>query len=158
MTLHSGLQIALYLIVLGVLAKPLGWYMARVYEGKPCGLDRALGWLERLIYRAAGIDPQQEMTWKSYAVAMLAFNALGLFFVYGLQRLQRADDFIHMRHIACLGEAREDRHRRRGRPGCRRLTLGPIDNARRAEKQDRGKSRGDQNHPRPRTATRQGRR
>src|SRR6185503_11182409 len=88
MTFHGGLQIALYLVVLGLLAKPLGTYMARVYEGKPCGLDGLLGWLERLIYRAAGIDPKQEMTWKTYAIAMLAFNALGLLAVYGLQRMQ----------------------------------------------------------------------
>jgi potassium-transporting ATPase potassium-binding subunit len=40
MTAHGILQIALYLAVLLVLVKPLGWYMARVYEGKPCGLDR----------------------------------------------------------------------------------------------------------------------
>jgi K+-transporting ATPase ATPase A chain len=62
--------------------------MARVYEGKPCGLDRALGWLERLLYRLSGIDPAKEMSWRSYAVAVLAFNGLGFVFLYGLLRLQ----------------------------------------------------------------------
>src|SRR5215510_8003982 len=80
----------IYLAVLIALAKPLGAYMARVYEGRPCGLDGALGWLERLIYRATGIDPREEMTWKGYAVAMLVFNAAGMLLVYLLQRFQGA--------------------------------------------------------------------
>ncbi len=57
-------------------------------EGKPCGLDRALGWLERGIYRVAGVDPQQEMGWRQYAVAVLLFNAVGFLAVYALLRLQ----------------------------------------------------------------------
>jgi len=62
--------------------------MARVYENRPCGLDKALGWLERLIYRASGIRPTEEMGWKTYAVTMLLFNLAGLLVVYALQRLQ----------------------------------------------------------------------
>jgi len=88
MTANGSLQLGLYLLVLVALVKPLGWYMARVYEGKPCGLDRALGPLERLLYRLCGVRPDQEMGWKAYAVAMLLFNLLGLLVVYGLQRLQ----------------------------------------------------------------------
>jgi K+-transporting ATPase ATPase A chain len=85
---YSLLQIGLYLLVLLALVKPLGWYMARVYEGKPCGLDRALGPLERLVYRVCRIDPAEEMSWMTYAKAMLVFNLLGLLAVYGLQRAQ----------------------------------------------------------------------
>ncbi len=88
MTPNGIFQLALYVVVLIVLARPLGAYMARVYEGRPFGLDRALGWLERLIYRAAGVHPDQEMGWKTYAAAMLVFNLAGLLAVYGLQRLQ----------------------------------------------------------------------
>ncbi len=88
MSPHSLLQIGLFLAVLVALVKPLGWYMARVYEGKPCGLDRAFGRLERLIYRVCGIDPAEEMSWVTYARAMLIFNLLGLLAVYGLQRIQ----------------------------------------------------------------------
>src|SRR5512145_1376102 len=51
-------------------------------------LDRLLGPLERGIYRVCGIRPREQMTWKRYALAMLAFNALGLLAVYALQRLQ----------------------------------------------------------------------
>jgi len=88
MTANAWLQLALYLIVLMALVKPLGLYMARVYSGAPCGLDRALGWLERWFYRLAGVDPQQEMSWRTYAVAVLLLNAAGLALVYLLLRLQ----------------------------------------------------------------------
>jgi K+-transporting ATPase ATPase A chain len=82
------LQLGFYVIVLLALAKPLGTYMARVYEGRACGLDRVLGWLERLIYRLAGVRADEEMTWKTYALTMLLFNLAGLLAVYALQRLQ----------------------------------------------------------------------
>jgi K+-transporting ATPase ATPase A chain len=88
MTVNGWLQIGLYLLVLLALVKPLGWYMARVYEGKPIGLDRVLGPLERFFYRLCGVKPGEEMGWKTYAVAMLLFNLFGLLAVYGLQRLQ----------------------------------------------------------------------
>jgi K+-transporting ATPase ATPase A chain len=88
MTLNGYVQLGFYLVVLLALAKPLGSYMARVYEGRPCGLDRALGWVERLIYRLGGIRPDAEQGWKTYAAALLAFNLVGLLVVYGLQRLQ----------------------------------------------------------------------
>jgi len=87
-TINGWLQIGLYLVILIVLVKPLGWYMARVYEQKPFGLDKILGSLERGIYRLAGVQAEREMNWKTYAVAMLLFNAAGLFALYGLQRVQ----------------------------------------------------------------------
>ena len=88
MTANGILQLAFYLIVLLLLAKPLGAYMARVYEGRPIVLGRALGWLERLIYKISGIAPELEMGWKTYALTMLLFNVAGLLAVYALQRLQ----------------------------------------------------------------------
>jgi potassium-transporting ATPase potassium-binding subunit len=88
MTGNGILQLAFYLIVLIALAKPLGAYMARVYEGRPIVLARALGWLERLVYKAAGVAPDVEMGWKTYALTMLLFNLAGVLAVYALQRLQ----------------------------------------------------------------------
>ncbi len=88
MTTNGIVQLVFYVVVLLVLAKPLGAYMARVFEGRPLALDRALGWLEHLIYRAGGIRRTEEMGWKTYALAMLAFNFLGLLAVYFLQRAQ----------------------------------------------------------------------
>lgn len=88
MTINGVIQIALYFLVLVLLVKPLGSYMARVYEGKTVGLDRVFGPLERGIYRVSGIRPTQEMNWKIYALAMLLFNLAGLMTLYILQRVQ----------------------------------------------------------------------
>jgi K+-transporting ATPase ATPase A chain len=88
MTLNGSLQIVFFLAVLVLLTKPLGIYMARVYSGERTILHRVLSPLERLFYRLAGINPDDEMNWKVYAVAMLLFNLLGLLAVYALQRLQ----------------------------------------------------------------------
>jgi potassium-transporting ATPase potassium-binding subunit len=88
MNTNSSIQLAIYLVVLFALVRPLGWYMARVYQGQPCGVDSVLGWLERGIHRLAGIDQHSEMGWKTYAVVVLLFNAIGLLAVYALQRLQ----------------------------------------------------------------------
>src|SRR5438128_334378 len=88
MTGNGVLQLVVYVVVLLALAKPLGAYMARVYEGRPLALDRLLGWLERLIYKLSGVRPGNEMGWKTYAATMLLFNLAGVLVVYALQRLQ----------------------------------------------------------------------
>jgi potassium-transporting ATPase potassium-binding subunit len=88
MTASGIFQLTLYLVVLLALVKPLGAYMARVYQRQPFALERALGWLERLIYRLAGVRPTEEMGWKAYTVAMLVFNLAGFLALYLLQRLQ----------------------------------------------------------------------
>jgi len=88
MTLNDVLQVLIYLGVLLALTKPLGAYMARVYEGEPTVLDPVLGPLERFLYRAAGIRPDEGMSWKTYTLAMLVFNGLSLLVVYVVQRVQ----------------------------------------------------------------------
>jgi len=88
MTANGLLQIAIYLIVLLLLVKPVGWYMAKVYMGQPGLLDPVFGPLERWIYRLCRIQPEGEMTWKEYAAAMLLFNAAGWLFLYALQLIQ----------------------------------------------------------------------
>ena len=88
MTINGVLQVVIFLAVLILLVKPLGVYMAGVYQGERTFLDRILGPVERMIYRLASIDPNQEMNWKVYAVSMLLFNLLGLLAVYVLQRFQ----------------------------------------------------------------------
>jgi potassium-transporting ATPase potassium-binding subunit len=87
MTTNAIAQLVFFVVVLLSLTRPLGAYMARVYRGR-VALERGLGWLERLIYRAGGVRAGDEMGWKAYALAMLAFNIVGLFAVYLLQRLQ----------------------------------------------------------------------
>lgn len=88
MTANGWLQIGLFFAVLTALVKPVGWYMARVYEGRPCGLDRMLGPIEYLLYRLCGVHPHDEMDWKTYGLAMLLFNAMGLVALYLLQQFQ----------------------------------------------------------------------
>lgn len=88
MTTAGLWQLALYFVVLVVLVKPLGWYMARVYEGQPTGLDRWLGPVERWLYRVCGIRADLEMRWKHYAGVVLAFNGVGFVVLFVVQRLQ----------------------------------------------------------------------
>ena len=88
MTANAALQLGLYLAVLLLLVKPLGAYMAAVYEGRAGWAMRILGPLERAIYRVCGIKADEEMGWKTYAYAFMLFNLLGALAVYALQRLQ----------------------------------------------------------------------
>ena len=90
MTASTLASLALYAAVLGALVKPLGGYIARVYRGDARLAARLLGPLERLVYRALRIDPHEEMTWKTYALAAVTFNVAGLLTVYLLQRVQSA--------------------------------------------------------------------
>ena len=81
-------QIALFSIVLLALTKPLGLYMARVFQGERTWLDPVLGPIEQLSYRLFGVDPREDMKWTTYALAMLAFSLVTLLFTYALLRLQ----------------------------------------------------------------------
>ncbi|MCL9683224.1 potassium-transporting ATPase subunit KdpA [Legionella maioricensis] len=88
MTEMGIFQLVTYFVVLLALVKPLGRYMACVYEGKDCGVDWLLGPIERVLYRCCGIQTNQEMDWKRYLSAMLLFNVVGFLVVYIVQRLQ----------------------------------------------------------------------
>jgi K+-transporting ATPase ATPase A chain len=90
MTANSLVQITLYLLLLLTFAKPLGGYMARVYQGESVGLNRWLAPAESAIYRVCGIEQSREMRWTEYAVVLLIFNLLGTLAVFALQRLQGA--------------------------------------------------------------------
>ena len=88
MSANGLLQIALFLVVLLALAKPLGWYMAQVYEGRIPVFVRWVAPLENIFYRLCGVDSKEEMRWTRYALAMLWFALLGVLAVYAMQRLQ----------------------------------------------------------------------
>ena len=90
MTATAVGQIVLYFVVLTALALPLGAYIARVFKGESRLADRLLGPLERLLYRAAGVNPKEEMSWKRYLASVMVFNLAGLLAVYAFQRLQGA--------------------------------------------------------------------
>ncbi len=87
MNTNNFIQCAIYIGVLVLLVKPLGSYMAKVYEGTPQWIDKLFGPIERLIYRLSGITTE-EMTWKKYAVATMLFNVVGILVVYLIQRAQ----------------------------------------------------------------------
>jgi potassium-transporting ATPase potassium-binding subunit len=88
MTLNGWLQIALYVGVLVLCVKPLGLYMARVFNGERTFLDPVLRPVERLIYKVSGVDPRQEQHWTTYTAAMLLFSLASFVLLYALQRLQ----------------------------------------------------------------------
>jgi K+-transporting ATPase ATPase A chain len=89
MSMSGILQILLYFGILLLLVKPIGVYLYRVMEGERTFLDPVFRSVERLIYRLCAVDPTVEQHWTTYTVAMLLFNFVGLFLLYGLQRLQR---------------------------------------------------------------------
>src|SRR5258707_3661153 len=88
MGLFSLLQYALFLLVVAVLVKPVGRYLARVFSGEKTLLDPVLRPVERLIYKLARVHPEQEMDWKRYAVSFVCSGLAGTFLLYGILRLQ----------------------------------------------------------------------
>ena len=88
MTLNGWLQIIVYFVVLLLLVKPVGSFMTRVFQGERTFLTPVLAPVERFIYRLSGVDPDEEMTWKTYAVALLIFSFFGILLLYLIQRLQ----------------------------------------------------------------------
>jgi K+-transporting ATPase ATPase A chain len=87
MNFNNVLQPAIFIVVLLVLAVPVSRYLTRVMDGTSRAVKLG-GPLERLLYRVAGVDPKHEMGWKQYAIATIAFNVLGVVFLYVLLRVQ----------------------------------------------------------------------
>lgn len=88
MTANAILQLGLLLVLLLLLAKPLGWYIAQICTGKPALLNQLGRPLEMKLYRWCGISFQQEMNWKQFTYCVLVFNLIGFIAVYSLQRWQ----------------------------------------------------------------------
>ena len=82
MTAHGIIEIALYTLIVVLLASPLGAFMTRVFEGKRTTM------LERGLYRVSGVQADREQDWVRYGAAMLLFNLAGGLVLYGLERLQ----------------------------------------------------------------------
>jgi K+-transporting ATPase ATPase A chain len=88
MTANGWFQIALFLALILAVTKPLGVFMARVFNRERTFLDPVLRPIERLIYRLTGVDEEHEMRWTEYAAAMLLFSAVSMLLLYAMQRLQ----------------------------------------------------------------------
>ena len=88
MTLNGWLQIALFLFAILLVTKPLGVYMARVFNRERTFLDPVLRPIERLLYRFTWVDENHEMRWTEYAVSMLLFSVVPMLLLYLIQRVQ----------------------------------------------------------------------
>jgi K+-transporting ATPase ATPase A chain len=88
MTQYGWLQILLFFCAVLVTVKPMGIYMARVFQREHTVLDPLFSPIERLIYKATRVDPDNEMRWTEYSVAMLLFSAASLVLTYFIERAQ----------------------------------------------------------------------
>jgi potassium-transporting ATPase potassium-binding subunit len=82
------LQIAIFVAIVGLLTRPLGGYLARVYAGERTFLRPLIGPIEAVLYRLAGVKPEIEQSWDRYTASFLVFHALGIIALYTLLRLQ----------------------------------------------------------------------
>jgi K+-transporting ATPase ATPase A chain len=88
MTVNGWLQIIVYLGVILAVTKPVGIFMARVFNRERTFLDPVLRPVERLLYRLTLVDEDHDMKWTEYAVAMLLFSAVSMLVLYLIERLQ----------------------------------------------------------------------
>jgi K+-transporting ATPase ATPase A chain len=88
MTINGWLQIAFFLLLIFAVTKPLGIFMARVFNREKTFLDPVLRPIEKLIYRCTGVDEDREMAWTEYAMAMLLFSVVSMLALYLMQRVQ----------------------------------------------------------------------
>src|SRR6266436_1132987 len=88
MTANGWLQIGFFLLVIFAFTKPLGVFMAKVFNREKTFLDFALSPIERLIYRATGVREEREMAWTEYGIAMLLFSAVSMLVLYLMERTQ----------------------------------------------------------------------
>src|ERR1700677_871165 len=90
MTANGWFQIFFFFALVLVCAKPLGLYMARVFERERTFADGIFRPFERLVYRLTGIDETHEMAWTEYALVMLLFSLVTMLVTYAIERLQHA--------------------------------------------------------------------
>src|ERR1700730_13768662 len=88
MTIVGWVQIALFSVIVILIARPFGGYMTRVFAGERTFLTPLLRPVERAVYWCCGVDEKEEQHWLTYAVAMLLFSVVGFLILYALQRLQ----------------------------------------------------------------------
>lgn len=88
MNVNQILQPLIYFVVLILLAKPLGSYMAKVYSGQKTILDPVMGSLDALLYKILGVKAEEEMSWKRYTTSLLMFSLISMLFLYAVQRVQ----------------------------------------------------------------------
>lgn len=88
MTILGWLQISLLFIAVLLVIKPLGLYMAHVFNGERTWLTPIFAPIERVLYAVAGVDTRKEQSWLGYTLSMLAFSIASFLALYGILRLQ----------------------------------------------------------------------
>jgi K+-transporting ATPase ATPase A chain len=101
MSVNGWLQFAIYSIILLATVRPMGIYLARVFEGERTWLDPVLRPFERLIYKVCGVNAEKEMNWRQYAFSMLGFSAATMVLTYAIERLQAFLPF-NPQHLAAV--------------------------------------------------------
>jgi len=101
MTANGWFQIFFFFALVLVCAKPLGLYMARVFERERTFADFIFRPIERLIYRLTGIDETHEMRWTEYSVVMLLFSLVTMLVTYAIERLQHLLP-LNPQHLAAV--------------------------------------------------------
>jgi potassium-transporting ATPase potassium-binding subunit len=100
MTTSGWIQILFFLAVIFAITKPMGLFMARVFNREKTFLDPVMRPLERLLYRMTGVDEQHEMKWTEYAICMLLFSGVSMLLLYGLERVQGIFPFLNPQKFA----------------------------------------------------------
>src|SRR6202521_4784926 len=88
MTANGWLQILLFLVLVFLVTKPMGIFMAHVFNREKTFMDPVLRPIERLLYRVTGVDENHEMRWTEYAISMLLFSMVSMVVLYLMERLQ----------------------------------------------------------------------
>jgi len=101
MTANGWLQICFFFLLVLACAKPLGTYMARVFERQRTFVDPILRPIEKLLYRLTGIDETHEMRWTEYGISMLIFSLVTLLATYAIERLQHILP-LNPQHLAAV--------------------------------------------------------
>ncbi|MGO9437521.1 MAG: potassium-transporting ATPase subunit KdpA [Terracidiphilus sp.] len=103
MTANGWLQFVIYSIVLILIVRPVGLYLAKVFEGERTWLDPLLRPIERLTYKLCGVQADHEMNWREYAFAVLGFSAVSMVLTYAIERLQAVLPLWNPQGLAAVG-------------------------------------------------------
>src|SRR5436309_1000887 len=88
-TLNSVLQVAIFLVIVLLLTRPLGLYMYKIFNGERTWLSPVFVPVERLFYRLSGVNPEEEQTWVGYMISVLIFSLVGMLLLYLIERTQQ---------------------------------------------------------------------
>ncbi|MBV9228468.1 MAG: potassium-transporting ATPase subunit KdpA, partial [Chloroflexi bacterium] len=88
-TLNGVLQIAIFLVVVLLVTKPIGLYLYKIFNGERTWLSPVFVPVERFFYRLSGINPEEEQTWVGYMIAILIFSVVGMLLLYAIERTQQ---------------------------------------------------------------------